>query len=273
MMPEPPPGPMPPMPELSPADAPVGSEVPGTGPKGLPAVDWSFGRALLVGLVTNIVLAQVVVAGLAFAVLGITSSDDPATVVAALVGDLAWLAFMVAWLQRWHPDWRARIGVTFGRSGARDAGFGVVAGLLLYPVIAFVVAIPLTILFSALSGSDATTPDQLPQNLSTAQAVASVLLAVIVAPIAEELFFRGVLFRSLRDRHGFWIGALVSAFVFGAVHYVPAAWQDTLLLQSIMVFTGVALAWIYERRGNLIATVAAHMAFNTVGIVLILWSR
>jgi membrane protease YdiL (CAAX protease family) len=81
------------------------------------------------------------------------------------------------------------------------------------------------------------------------------------------------LFRSVRDRHGFWIGAIVSGLLFGAAHYIPAAWQDTVLLQSIMVFTGVALAWIYERRGNLVANVAAHMAFNAVGVALILWSR
>jgi uncharacterized protein len=278
MMPEPPPPPpptpddLPPMPDVGRADAPLEPQGPGPGPQGLPAVDWSFGRAVLVGVVTNLVLAQLVVAGIAFAVLGITSSEDPATVTAALVSDIAWLAFMLFWLERWHQGWRDRVGVFLTGRG-RDAAFGAIAGLLLYPIIALVVAIPLTILFGAVSGKDATTPEQLPQHLDTAQVVASVLLAVVVAPIAEELFFRGVLFRSLRDRHGFWIGALVSAFVFGLVHYVPAAWQDTMLLQTIMVFTGIALAWIYERRGNLVANVAAHMAFNTVGIVLILWSR
>ena len=43
-------------------------------------------------------------------------------------------------------------------------------------------------------------------------------LAVVVAPITEELFFRGLLFRALRDRHGFWLGAAVSAVLFGFVH-------------------------------------------------------
>ena len=56
----------------------------------------------------------------------------------------------------------------------------------------------------------------------------------------------------------------------GLAHYVPAAWQDTILLQTVMVFTGISLAWIYERRGTLVADIAAHMAFNAVGIVLIL---
>jgi membrane protease YdiL (CAAX protease family) len=42
------------------------------------------------------------------------------------------------------------------------------------------------------------------------------------------------------------------------------------LLQSIMVFTGIALAWIYERFGSLLANIAAHMVFNAIGIALIL---
>jgi membrane protease YdiL (CAAX protease family) len=239
----------------------------------LPAVDWSFGRALIVGVVTNLLLAQVLVAAFAFIALGVTSAEDPATVYVGVIGDLAWLAFMLIWLYRWHPGWRDRIGIVTGGRGLRDAAFGFGGGLLLYPIIVLAIATPLTYLFQTVSGSEATTPDQLPQHLNTAQAVASALLAVLVAPVVEELYFRGVVFRSLRDRHGFWVGAVVSGLIFGLVHYVPAPWQDSMLLQSIMVFTGIALAWIYERRGNLVANVAAHMAFNAVGIALIFWAR
>jgi len=261
--------PMPPVPPPVPAPSAPG----GSGPDGLPAVGWSFARALIVGVVTNLLLAQILVAALAFIALGVTSADDPATVYVGVIGDLAWLVFLLIWLYRWQPGWRDRIGIATGRRGLRDAAFGFGGGLLLYPIIALAIAAPLTYLFRTLSGSDATTPEQLPQHLNTAQAIASAVLAVLVAPVVEELYFRGVLFRSLRDRHGFWVGALVSGAIFGLVHYVPAPWQDSMLLQSIMVFTGIALAWIYERRANLVANVAAHMAFNAVGIALILWAR
>ncbi|HEX3300451.1 MAG TPA: CPBP family intramembrane glutamic endopeptidase [Actinomycetota bacterium] len=270
MIPEPPgvpDRPFPPPPEGLPARPDPVAE---PGPKGLAAVDWSIWEALLMGFVTNILLAQLVVGLIAFSVLGITSSDDPAAVYVGVISDLAWLGFLVLWLQMRHPGWRERLGIPMRLTGIRDAVYGWIAGLILYPAIAFAVAIPLTILFSTLSGHQATTPDQLPQNLGTGPAIASVILAVFVAPVVEELFFRGVLFRSIRDRHGFWIGAVGSGLVFGAAHYVPAAWQDTVLLQTVMVFTGIALAWIYERRGTLVADIAAHMAFNAVGIVLIL---
>ena len=248
-------------------------EAAGSGPKSLPAVDWSFPRALLVGFVTNLLLAQLVVAGIAFIALGITNADDPGTIYVGVIGDLAWLGFMLVWLGRWHPGWHERIGVVGGRRGGRDVLFGGICGVLLYPAIAIVVAIPLTVFFRAVSGRETTTPDQLPAHMSTAQSVAAVILAVFIAPAAEELFFRGILFRSLRDRHGFWIGAFVSALIFGVAHYEQAAWQDTVLLQSIMVFTGIGLAWIYERRGNLVANIGAHMVFNTIGILLIFAAR
>ena len=244
----------------------------GSGPQGLPAVDWSFPRALLVGLVTNLLLAQVVVGGIAFIALGITDVDDPKTIYAGLIGDVAWLGFMLIWLVRWHPDWRARIGVFGSRRGLRDVLAGLVGGVLLYPGIV-IVGLVLTALFEAVSGRPTTTPDQLPQHLNTPEAIASVILTVFVAPVAVELFFRGILFRSIRDRRGFWLGALVSGLIFGLAHYEAAAWQDTVLLQSIMVFTGVALAYIYERRGNLLANVTAHMVFNVVGVYLILSAR
>ena len=54
------------------------------------------------------------------------------------------------------------------------------------------------------------------------------------------------------------------------MHYVPAPAIDALVLQLTMVFTGIGLAWIYERRGTIVASMAAHMAFNVVGLVVIL---
>jgi membrane protease YdiL (CAAX protease family) len=54
------------------------------------------------------------------------------------------------------------------------------------------------------------------------------------------------------------------------VHYVPSPAIDAFVLQLTMVFTGIGLAWIYERRGTILASMAAHVAFNVVGLVVIL---
>jgi membrane protease YdiL (CAAX protease family) len=144
--------------------------------------------------------------------------------------------------------------------------------VILYPTIAIGVGLLLELLFDLFSSTPVQAPAQLPEGLSRGGEVLSVVLAVFVAPVVEELFFRGVVFRSVRDRYGFAVGAIVSAIVFGLVHYVPSPWRDAALLQSAMVFTGLALAWIYERRGTILAPIAAHMAFNTIGIWIILRS-
>jgi membrane protease YdiL (CAAX protease family) len=57
------------------------------------------------------------------------------------------------------------------------------------------------------------------------------------------------------------------------VHYVPAPIAESLLLMTAMIFTGLGLAWIYERRGTIVAPIAAHVTFNAVVITVIFASR
>ena len=86
----------------------------------------------------------------------------------------------------------------------------------------------------------------------------------------EEFLFRGVLFRSIRDRYGFWPGAIiVRRCCSGSIHYVPAPWPDALALQITMVVTGLGLAWVYEWRKTLLPPVVGHAAFNLIAVVVI----
>jgi membrane protease YdiL (CAAX protease family) len=197
-------------------------------------------------------------------------ASGPSDIAATIAADLTIAGILVFWLHRWHPTWVRIIGFPPRDRLRREFGFGVLAGLVLYPAVAFGVGIMLTLLFNAVFGGDVSAPEQIADHLGVAGSIAVVVLAVIVAPVSEELFFRGVFFRSLRDRYGFWPGALGSALLFGLAHYVPSPWRDAVLLQTIMVFTGLGLAWIYERRGNLVANIAAHMTFNAIGVILIL---
>jgi membrane protease YdiL (CAAX protease family) len=272
--------PPPPRPDLW-DGAPPDAFVPGEhrrGPKGLPSVTWRWWEAIGLYLIGNVVIGQIVVAGIAFAVMGVHTipegGADTPTVIATIAADVTFFLVLAGWLTWRHPGWREMLGVPQRAAVlVREALWGVTAGVVLYVAVALVVAVPLTILFNALSSTEVSTPEQVSADVSTGGKVLAVVLAVAIAPIAEELFFRGVLFRSIRDRRGFAVGALVSAALFGLVHYVPSPWKDALLLQSIMVFTGFALAWIYERRGSIAANMAAHMTFNAIGITLILLVR
>lgn len=224
-------------------------------------------------LLGNLVIGQVMVASLILVLMGADTVSSGAAgtpeLVATIGADMALLATILVWMRARHPGWVGAIGVPPRGSRAREIGVGVLAGPIVYGAVAFLVATALAALLAAISGKSVEAPDQIANGLSVGGKLIVVVVAVGVAPITEELFFRGVLFRAIRDRRGFATGAIVSAVLFGLVHYVPAPWQDTVLLQGTMVFTGLALAGIYEWRGNLLANIVAHMTFNLIGVVLI----
>jgi membrane protease YdiL (CAAX protease family) len=260
------------IPELPPP--PPGA--PAHGPGDLPAVRWGAWEAIGVFFVGNLVIAQVVVGTIVLGVMGVGSGqpiEGLPQIVATVAADVAFLGAMLAWLTWKARDWRRLVGIAFGAKAARDAAVGFGLGALLYVVVGVVVAVPLLSIFRLLFGANVSPPEQIPGGLSINAKLLTAFLALVLAPITEELFYRGIFYRSLRDRHGVLVGAVVSAVLFGASHVVDAPWRDVVFLQTLMVFTGVGLALIYERRANLVADIAAHVAFNVIGIVIIFSTR
>lgn len=85
-----------------------------------------------------------------------------------------------------------------------------------------------------------------------------IILAVVLAPIFEEIIFRGLVFRGLRRSVGRWAAVLGSGALFAIVH--PP-------FSAIPVFVlGVAAAFTLELSGLLIAPIAAHAVYNAVAI-------
>jgi len=83
----------------------------------------------------------------------------------------------------------------------------------------------------------------------------------ILAPIAEELCFRGVAFNYLRRTLKFWPANFIQAAVFGLVHIIPIQVGYTFL-------AGLLFGWIYNRTGRLSTVIVAHIAFNSAVIPL-----
>lgn len=88
-----------------------------------------------------------------------------------------------------------------------------------------------------------------------------VLLAVVAAPLFEELIFRGFLFRGLANSWGWVLGAAASSAVFGAAHA-----QLTIFVPLFAL--GFALAWVYKRTGSLWTAIAFHALFNAISVVV-----
>jgi CAAX protease family protein len=251
---------------IEPPTADAAGEAAGPGPGGLPAVPFRWWEALLVYLLGNLFLG-----GLAYALVGAREGAAPERiVVGAVVLDLVFLGSMLLWLRTVHSTAIRAIGL---RWRMRTALLGVAAGLGLYLLTAVILGEILQRIYTRSVGHPVEAPDQMPGGLHGPGLVLFVILAVVIAPIVEEFYFRGILYRSLRDPYGVAAGIVGSALLFGLVHYQPGPLADAVLLQSVMVVTGVGLAVIYERAGNLVANIAAHMAFNVVGVTLILRAR
>ena len=77
----------------------------------------------------------------------------------------------------------------------------------------------------------------------------------VIVPIAEELMFRGVLFRRFMENRGFWYSALWSSLFFVLMHQDGAQMAYALLL-------GIFLCYVYEKFGSLKAPVLLHVAAN-----------
>lgn len=84
-------------------------------------------------------------------------------------------------------------------------------------------------------------------------------LVCVVAPIAEELFFRGYLFGALR-RRGLAVAALVSGTAFGLAHLGGSPLGFIVPLATL----GIVLALLYERTGSLYPPIALHAINNSI---------
>lgn len=89
------------------------------------------------------------------------------------------------------------------------------------------------------------------------------VLAVIVAPLAEELIFRAGFFRFLRSRTPTWLAYTLPSAVFASLHGNVVAFVPLMAL-------GMIFSYSYERTGNLRVPIIAHSIFNLHTILLLL---
>ena len=88
----------------------------------------------------------------------------------------------------------------------------------------------------------------------------SVALATFVAPILEEVFFRGFCYPVFRKRWGKGAAMVISSVFFAIIHHNTFAFWPIFVL-------GMALSYLYEKRRSLIAPVVLHLIHNTVFIL------
>lgn len=88
----------------------------------------------------------------------------------------------------------------------------------------------------------------------------ALLLGAVIAPIAEEIFFRGYLYAGLRDRFGVGWGMIFSAALFSIVHLIPGVLIPIFLM-------GVLFAALYEITDSIWPCIVLHGAINALAFL------
>jgi membrane protease YdiL (CAAX protease family) len=143
--------------------------------------------------------------------------------------------------------------------GLRPARLWPSVGAVLLTLVAFLL---FTAIWAALVEAD--TKEELLKQLGTDQnaalLVASAALTCVMAPICEELLFRGYIFAALSNWRGWFPAALLTGLLFGGVHAGSAPLVDLVPLAAL----GFGLCVLYRWSGSLYPCIAAHVVNNSV---------
>jgi len=144
--------------------------------------------------------------------------------------------------------------------GLRPTPFWPAVGWIAAAFAAFYVFTLVWVAILGVSPDDTKLPDELGVKDSTFALLAVAFLVSVVAPMAEEFFFRGFFFGALRNWKGLWPAAVITGLVFGAIHIGSA--EAAFLLP--LGFFGFALCLLRERTGSLYPCIALHCMNNSL---------
>lgn len=194
-----------------------------------------------------------------------TADDAPLTWTMAASVPL-WIAFVAVCVvvadrkgHGWIRDFHVAIK-------AVDVPIGVVAGVLSQFVLVVVISWPI-LKISGQSAEDLAKPAQ--DLADKVNGVGGSLLFMVVvgviAPFAEELFFRGLVFRALEKRWNRWWALGLSSAAFAFTHFQ--------LLQFLpLAAAGAVFGYLVIRTDRLGPAIVAHMAFNLSTVAVLLWT-
>jgi uncharacterized protein len=231
------------------------------------------GDAVQVGFFSwvDLVLASVVVLLIVSQILAATGSlsqtsidnVDTRTMVASV---LVWWALILGpiLLSLWFRGFR--LGNVFGVDRmpvGRSLLLGIALLLSALPMV-FAVDYIASALLKVNTSTDTQEVIRIFENSSTvAQRVPIILLAVVIAPVAEELAFRGYLYGVIKRYFGAVPALVLSGILFALIHLNLPSFFPLLVLASVF-----ALA--YELSGSLLVPMTMHALFNALSLILVL---
>ena len=95
------------------------------------------------------------------------------------------------------------------------------------------------------------------ENIAGGNAFGTFRIAVIGAPVVEEILFRGIVLRSMRKFAPAWASILISSVLFGVYHL-------NIVQAAYATFMGIAAGILYEKKRNLLFPILVHFANNLI---------
>lgn len=220
-----------------------------------------FGSQFVIGILLSVLFQFV---GVAYDIPGLASQNMPLVVALSLgLSSLVTYLWVRADIGRFGPTFAPQIGLRPSRLSLGQTAVLILAVFFMTRVLAGLYA-------SAIEGG---WPGAMPngaaeqifeQAASTGAAAATILmflLASFVAPIIEEVIFRGYLQSALRRRMPAWGAISIAALVFAAIH-------GSFILLPIYFFIGAGLGYVFERTSSIYAAIALHMLNNIIFSIL-----
>ncbi len=93
----------------------------------------------------------------------------------------------------------------------------------------------------------------------------SILMLVVLAPVMEEMLFRGILLEAVRSKYSSGRAIVVSALMFGVIHFIPQQVVNAFVI-------GLILGYIYVRTDSLWPVIIIHALNNAMAYVIMQWS-
>ena len=213
---------------------------------------WYAGVGFLVALI-----ATLIVVGIVAAATGATTDDENATftVIATFLQGLIFIGTAVLFASFVRKP-RAR------HFGLQPTRFWPAVGWATLGIVAFYI---LAAIYTAVVQPDAeqTVAQDLGADQGTVGMIAAGFMVVCVAPVAEEIFFRGFFYRALRTRYSVLAAALIGGGLFGAIHY-DFSGAEALLILPPLAALGFMFCLVLERTGSLYPVIALHALNNAI---------
>jgi len=223
-----------------------------------------WAREELLLLVLGVLLSWCVGSGVGIALVQFLPGSNPASmsfyrfVVSTLSFDVATILLIHQFLKLHESGWADFLGLSRPHLG-RAILLAVIAGVLVLPVVLALNGFLLWFI-NSLSRHLATEEPAmkiLKSTVGTGRQVYFGVAAILMAPVAEESLFRGILYPCIKQMGYPRLAMWVTSIVFGAIHMNMVVFIPLTLLGFVLIF-------VYEKTDKLIAPIATHALFNGV---------